>query len=257
MRYTFATAGGKPVRPETAITADGVDPEPDWGALSGGLAVLFECGGEILRKVVRERMAGHFVRCDHHFPGDPGYGKPPQAFWMGSSLGQLVTCLQEAGILPQMYRPTREQLYAAAADHCLAAAYRGECPGIDPDQLMRWRAESRAAFQNRSVDAILADIESAREAIAEAPRIIIGGEPVADLRGHSVPELPEAAAREGIAVLATPPVRQGERAKVVLQAASPEVLRAWPRWAATHGILDTYGDPLRGFAGGYISDEGQ
>lgn len=32
---------------------------------------------------------------------------------------------------------------AAAADHCLAAAYRGECPGVDPDALMRWRVEAQ------------------------------------------------------------------------------------------------------------------
>lgn len=38
----------------------------------------------------------------------------------------------------------------AAADHCLGAAYRGECPGVDPDALMRWRAETRAAFQRRT-----------------------------------------------------------------------------------------------------------
>src|SRR5690606_4181877 len=33
-------------------------------------------------------------------------------------------------------------VFAAAADHCLAAAYRGECPGIDPNALMRWRVET-------------------------------------------------------------------------------------------------------------------
>jgi len=38
----------------------------------------------------------------------------------------------------------------AAADHCLAAAYRGECPGVDPRALMQWRATSRAEFQRGS-----------------------------------------------------------------------------------------------------------
>jgi hypothetical protein len=27
----------------------------------------------------------------------------------------------------------RRYVLAAAADHCLTAAYRGECPGVDPD----------------------------------------------------------------------------------------------------------------------------
>jgi hypothetical protein len=46
--------------------------------------------------------------------------------------------------IPQRY------VLAAAADHCLAAAYRGECPGVDPDALMRWRvAPSGAAAAPR------------------------------------------------------------------------------------------------------------
>src|SRR5690606_32910939 len=44
-------------------------------------------------------------------------------------------------LIPQSY------IFAAAADHCLAAAYRGECPGVDPDALMRWRVAVRAAHQ--------------------------------------------------------------------------------------------------------------
>jgi hypothetical protein len=43
----------------------------------------------------------------------------------------------------------REIIYVAAADHCLAAAYRGECLGVDPDALMRWRVETCAAHQGR------------------------------------------------------------------------------------------------------------
>jgi hypothetical protein len=38
----------------------------------------------------------------------------------------------------------RRYVLAAAADHCLAAAYRGECPGVDPKALMRWRIAARA-----------------------------------------------------------------------------------------------------------------
>lgn len=49
----------------------------------------------------------------------------------------------------------------AAADHCLAAAYRGECPGVDPDHLMAWRVKTRAAFQGRTVAELEADIECA------------------------------------------------------------------------------------------------
>lgn len=147
----------------------------------------------------------------------------------------------------------QEYMLAAAADHCLAAAYRGECPGVEPDALMRWRVETRAAHQRRSTSAILADIDRARQALRAAPRVDIGGDaPVADLRGQAIPELPEAAAREGIAFLATPLPRAGERPKVVLQAASPEQVEAFlDSWAPAQGLVDLYGDPARGFAGGY------
>src|SRR5690606_33702597 len=62
---------------------------------------------------------------------------------------------------------------AAAADHCLGAAYAGQCPGVDPDELMRWRAESRAKFQGRPVDEVLADVERAREALSRAPELLL------------------------------------------------------------------------------------
>ncbi len=32
----------------------------------------------------------------------------------------------------------RDLVLTAAADHCLGAAYHGECPGVDPDELVRW-----------------------------------------------------------------------------------------------------------------------
>ena len=78
-------------------------------------------------------------RADHHRPGDPGFDAPPAEYWRGSSLGQVATHL---GV-----EPTPALRLVAAADHCLAAAYRGACPDVDPDALMRWRAETRAQFQ--------------------------------------------------------------------------------------------------------------
>lgn len=184
------------------------------------------------------------VVIDHHRPGDPGYGRPPEEFLAASSLGQVVVELARLGQLSSVARkwrstnvdlfrvlkqsgafrflPTWEEIcrvepkaeyrarnyvpgwtalktvtkgreweklplgwyvvkvtyqpghlsywdgedeskrsegssymeavslpselvLIAAADHCLAAAYQGKCRGVDPDQLMRWRAECRAA----------------------------------------------------------------------------------------------------------------
>ena len=301
-------------------------------------------------------------RIDHHRPGDPGYGRPPQEFMAASSIGQVIAELaimrtwreetpegkvyfpweipiklagwrtlpggshhdhdstwgideigeytedaygesgeafvkemveeggyyhvpsigwvfvasrgghELGGSVDAIVIPDRFVL-AAAADHCLAAAYRGECPGVDPDALMRWRVETRAAFQGRSVEELLADVERAREALRAAPLVELSEpraceyhgathEPgcgacahavVHDLRGRDVPELPEAAAREGVAYLATVADRDGRRKVVLGGHTTPETVRAFmAEWAPAQGVVDIYGDPARGFAGGYL-----
>lgn len=145
-------------------------------------------------------------------------------------------------------------LAAAAADHCLEAAYRGNCPGVDPDRLMRWRAESRSAFQKRPVEDVLRDVKQAREVLRHLVSDGSYGTHLgyADLRGRDVPELPEAACREGIPYLATVRERDG-REKVVLGAAPPELVRRFLAGELVPGLAGVYGDPARGFAGGYIS----
>lgn len=257
------------------------------------------------------------VVIDHHRPGDPGYGRPPAEFLPASSVGQVIAALaatpySERGPMghwvsawlraspgrggrltfspPEWRVSVRGQVNyaswvtiptalvaAAAADHCLAAAYRGECPGVDPDALMRWRVTSRAAFQGRDPEALLADVERARAAIRSAPEVVLESRAdmphtddhdrscsvcsgcardesyARDLRGRRVPELPEASAREGTCVVADGlPGRDG-RIKVICQSGSPEQIRAFAEiWAPAQGLTDIYGDPARGFAGGYL-----
>lgn len=148
---------------------------------------------------------------------------------------------------------------AAAADHCLAAAYRGECPGVNPDELMRWRLETRAKHQGREVEAVLADVELARQVLRDrstTDRVWLcpgqDGPTAVDMRGMHVPELPEASARENICFIADGlPGRDG-RVKIVCQSGSPEQIRAFMQhWAPSEGLTEIYGDPARGFAGGY------
>jgi hypothetical protein len=161
--------------------------------------------------------------------------------------------------------PTREQILIAAADHCLEPAYRGRCPGVDPDELMRWRAESRAAFRVASqrwdeatgffecdwrplthaemLVRVLADVEAARCVLRTARAYV-------DVRGQSIPELPEAACRDGIPYLATVTDRDG-REKIVLGAAPPELVELFLIGKVVPYLTDHYGDPQRGFAGAY------
>jgi len=305
-------------------------------------AIYVECGPLDANALAAARAEDRVL--DHHRPGDSGYGRPPCEALAASSIGQVISCLAEAGKIPADW-PTclgrshlqlgdivtvraaaavcvrggssggwrstlamipGELLLAAAADHCLAAAYRGEVPGVDPDALGRWRVESRAAFQRRPVEEMLADVERARALLRAAPCIALDpppaakaeatwfgvGDPlgppcpraVADMRPHvgapcgacptrgmhgeeperggagrvacwgNVPELPEAAAREGVAFLAIP--RPGGPRKLVLQAAAPPQVEAFMAAARTGcvagevvGCRSIYGDPARGFAG--------
>jgi hypothetical protein len=235
-------------------------------------AVFVECG--MSDDGLRAYNIVNYTTVDHHRPGDVGYGKPPSEFLAASSIGQVILRLADMGYGPcakrvqdagvAAFELVRSQwmvtfsngeqiavpqdfVLAAAADHCLSHAYRGLCPGVDPDELMVWRAETRAAHQGISVNELLMKINHAREALYNAPRIDIAGLAVADFREATVPELNEAAAREGIPFIAGMNMPGGRR-KIVLQSAPPEVIS---QWMTNCGLNGVYGDPERGFAGGY------
>jgi len=266
--YAYAVVANSRVHPGNAYQAvslrwPGLEGGPGWEAVTH----LVECDRlEPLPVVV--------VRIDHHRGGDSGFGKPPSDYWGASSIGQVYSLLN--------VEPTGASRLAAAGDHCPGAAYRGLCPGIDPDELIRWRAESRAAFQKRSVQDVLADVSKARVALFRSAGEVVlcasssfietgcghencGCEPMGYHpqtarsfvgRTKSPPELPEAALREGIAYLAE--LEEGGRAKIVLGGNAPnqeDCVRQFlgpGGYAQRAGLVDIYGDPARGFAGGYL-----
>lgn len=268
----YATSGGKRVHPGNAYAAD-------LPADTRGHIVLVECDIPALNGLKANCIDAPYCGCvdcsyvpasvcrvDHHRPGDLGYGASPTYYWQASSIGQ-VHCILD---LDQ----TDTASLVAAADHCLGAAYCGDCPGINPDDLMRWRVETRAGFQNRSPESLAADIVRAQAILRSAknlqavredgrrtgrglssiPSAPIG---IADLLNPDhgylidgvIPELPEAAAREGRAYITTLPAGKDGRRKVVLQVAS----RKQVEWFLNHFPADDkYGDPARGFAGGLL-----
>jgi hypothetical protein len=215
------------------------------------------------------------VRIDHHRPGDPGYGVPPEQFLLGSSLGQVLAELARLGALDSgedsagysgpgcvyywdgrwwvdglcgAMQLSEDMILPAAADHCLGHAYAGRCPGVDPDELLRWRVSVRAAQQGRPEVALLEDIERARIALIEATQC-----PWPDLRNRHVPELPEAACRYGYCYLASITDPAGRQKVVFGGATTPDDVRRFlGEWAPAHGLVDCYGVPERGFAGGYL-----
>ncbi len=281
-----ADRAGSRVHPGNAYTSKSLlapesDPSCTVGPATG--VVYVEC--EVTSPAT---AALPVIRVDHHRPGDAGYGQGAENFLPASSLGQVIAllaqdhpeilgcCVGAGASRLGLYRDAdwgwvyaistfRDEdestgdvgdfgwamaipqplLLCAAADHCLEAAYRGRCPGVAPDDLMVWRAESRAAFQGRPVAAVIADVDAAVLALHHAVQF----HRCADLRGLFVPELPEAAARTGIPFLAT--AEEPTRTKTVLQAASPELVAQFLLGDIVAGLIDTYGDPARGFAGGY------
>lgn len=246
--YVHATVSGKRCTADNAYHTDGSIP-----ALPADAAViLVECGGAFF-----SRIAGVI---DHHRRGDPGYGQPASNYWLASSIGQVFTYLGSA--LSELDSSDKDELlFTAAADHCLAAAYRGLCPDVNPDELMLWRVSSKAEFQRRPIPNIIADIDATRAALRAAsacsPNAVGSAgwlpgasDQVIDFGDTTLPELPEAAAREGIAYLATVTAPGGRR-KRVLGAASPSLVRAWMAGEG-RALKELYGDPERGFAGGYL-----
>lgn len=309
-RVAYAIVGGARVHPGNAYRAQTLSEYP-MGPLDE--VILIECGFEDPDQVlglVFGAAGGHgkVTVVDHHRPGDPGYGQPAERFLSASSIGQVIALLAKglkdevfAGWTPEWaghgtlptgefyrdpcghwavqgvhsgYEVPEQAVLTAAADHCLEAAYRGKCPGVDPQELMEWRAKTRATFQKRPVADVLRDVEAARRILREAVLPIpgntggclecnyspdgclkcnySGGEfpEFADLRGQQIPELPEAAAREGIAFLSTVKDKDG-REKVVLQAAPAELVQKFLAGEIVKDLADLYGDPARGFAGGY------
>ncbi len=240
-----ATKDGKRVYPGNAYRADA--PSLDSDNVSTLYAV--ECGwhGE----------PAEVAHLDHHRPGDPGYGKPPADYFSASSIGQLFDVVSRLLIrtgrpvdLDRMVRNyARVAHLVAAADHCLGAAYRGECPGVDAEELMGWCVRQRAAFQKRPVEEILAELQSSRAVIRQMA--IDGLADLRDLPGGTLAQAPHAACREGIAVLSTVTDRD-HRQKVGLLGATPEQVSRFLSGQLVPDLVDRYGDPARGFAGGYV-----
>lgn len=98
VHVVYATVDGSRVYPSNAYQAD--CPKE----LEGGMG---EQWGAVLRVECAwpdsstESLAVGVDVADHHFPGDPGYGRPPSEFMAASSLGQVISWLAERSLLPR------------------------------------------------------------------------------------------------------------------------------------------------------------
>jgi len=198
--------------------------------------VLIECRVEVPAGI-------EVVIVDHHAPGDPGYGLPPEKFWEASSIGQVFSLL---GLLP-----TSAMLLVAAGDHCPGHAYKGRCPGVDPMELLKFRAKEKAQFQKKPLEQVIREITDTAEALKDLHKLEVGGHTFVDVRGLDLPQLPEASAVAGTAVLYRLE-EVGRPIKVGVLNGSAEEIRAFMENAESlFGLSRIYGDPARGYAGGY------
>ena len=224
--FSHATVSGKVVKSKTAYLATGIE-----GVIPAGAELIFvECAVMGLRPT---------QVIDHHHPGDPGFGMAPKDYLLGSSLGQLLALL---GL-----EPTAEQRIIAAADHCLKHAYDGECPGVDIDQLAQWRVYTRARARNISESELVVQIGAAEKALQAAPRIKLADIDVAWFE-QTTPELSEASARIGMPYAYAWAEPDGTL-KAGIKSAPAIAVKTW---MDTCGLKGVYGDPQRGFAGGYF-----
>lgn len=223
--------------PRTAYEADGVVRVSRAGRPMPAVLPPLEAAA-----FVECTVAGHppLLRVDHHHPGDPGYEKGADAYLEGSSLGQVLQLLE--------MEPNPTQRLLAAADHCLSAAYKGECAGVDPGELLFLRASWQARMSGRSLGDVVEGILHAGQQVRRHYDSERGEAVFAD--PTAVPQdLAEGAAYVGKPVRYRQLLPGGEL-KEMLKGANAEHIE---RFMAAHDAAgrQVYGNPYRGYAGAY------
>lgn len=227
---TYALSNGRRVHAGNAYVADPIN----FKKYQDLIPVWVECRSNNFNL--------HDVIVDHHQQGDPGFGFPPEQYWLGSSIGQICKLIGH----PQ----TNELSIVAAADHCLSHAYKGKCPGVNPDDLRKWRAKTRSDFQRIPLETIEQEIETALSVLHNQPTLEINNEHFIDARGIKLKEFAEASAILGKSVIYEIYDSKSRRMKVGVLGGSTKQIKTWMDWAASF-LINCYGDPDRGYAGGY------
>ena len=122
---------------------------------------------------------------------------------------------------------------------------------MDPKELLKFRAKEKAQFQRKPVEQVIREITNSVTALADLHRVGVGGHLFTDVRGLDLPQLPEASAVAGTAVLYRLE-EVGRPIKVGVLNGTPEEIKAFMENAENiFGLSRIYGDPARGYAGGY------
>ena len=191
--------------------------------------------------------AARDVIVDHHNEGDPGYDAPPAAYWEGSSVGQVA---QLIGAPKDKYA-----MCAAASDHCLSAAMRGECGDVTPAEVMEWRIGGRASMMDISPWLLRRRIDRAIQRLEALPALRFAGETIIDASFDLTPELRDAAAIAGKPIITTRQDSLG-RIKFGLYGARNELVTEWLGIMRSSSWVEScYGNPFREYAGVLLNEE--
>jgi hypothetical protein len=235
--HLHAAKGRRRVSAKTAYEADGVvrvgpDNIPRPLVLPPKApAVFVECSLHDWQPV---------LRVDHHHPGDPGFDAAPKDYLRGSALGQVLTLLER--------EPTPTQRLLAAGDHCLTAAYQGECQGVDPDELLILRASWQALMSGRTLSDVVEGILDAAKHVKRHHDSELGESRFLDPT-ETPRDLPEGAAYAGMPVRYRMLLPEGVL-KEMVKGGSAEAIEAFMAEHRDAG-RPVYGNPHRGYAGAY------
>lgn len=273
-----ATYQGQPVHAGNAYKADGYILDKYILDFSNrfervDMTIMVECSEASIKSI--KHACGKVVHCDHHNPGDPGYDKGPEDYWLGSSLGQLcallsgkytalsaatwAACLIDGMASTYMIQKIK---MIAAGDHCPADSYAGRCQGIDPEEFAKLRFLQRATEHHRRFKSNLQEsLAETRKSLDRAVELLASCKEkngIVDIREYGmIPELPEAALKTGKAYMAK--IKETDREgnetgnfKIVLGGhTTPEQVETFMAKARTinNRVGKPYGNPTRGYAG--------
>lgn len=173
-----AGAGGARLRPGEP-PAPAMQTRPDAGFGPVGRLILVECAARFQDAGLREQLrvaydAESVVVIDHHDTEQASY--PPARFLEAASCGQIWKLLHGSDV------PPAAVVLEAAADHCLGAAFAGQCPGVERDALWAHCVQTRTATYGATpelLEVARATIQRAKPHPAFAERNLF----VADLSG--------------------------------------------------------------------------
>ena len=190
------------------------------------------------------------IKIDHHNEGDFGFGMEASQYWQASSVGQLFKLIGK--------RVNNKARLIAAGDHCPAAAYEGLCPNVVPSELLDHRIANRAKFMRLKYDEVMAMFEEAKELILDAKSILISTDSVFTVKDltaidcEQYPMIPEASAYLGIPITNKMYNEKLGTVCFMVKANNELLVKRWMEAAKENGLVNVYGDAVRGYAGGYV-----